>query len=387
MKKTYISIAIMLIMAIVSAPAQNKRKPVNEKVHTAKTEKQIDQRIDQMVSATQDIVFIDSIVVDKNVFLTKYNLNQESGHIYKYNDFFKTDEQPNTYVYVNELGNKCYYSIEGKGGDIKLYTSDLMDGTWTNASELQGIDYTNYEMLNYPFMMADGTTLYFSATGKESIGRADIFVTRFDSESGKFLKPENIGMPFNSTANDYMYAIDEIDSIGWFATDRNQSEGKVCIYIFIPSDTRHTYSPDKYTKEQMHSLARLESIVATWGDGKARTAALARLASITSSKTKHEKRDELTFVVNDKTTYTKFNDFKSATNRNKFKQLQSLRRNLSTLGKTLNKARNYYSTANAQDRKTLKDEILKSEQKYDSLELQIKQKEKELRNSENSLLK
>lgn len=92
-----------------------------------------------------------------------------------------------------------------------------------------------YKSVNYPFMMPDGTTFYFAATGEESIGGYDIFVTRFDSESGSFLKAENIGMPFNSTANDYMYAIDEFNDIGWFATDRSQPEGKVCIYIFIPS--------------------------------------------------------------------------------------------------------------------------------------------------------
>ena len=53
----------------------------------AKTEN-VDPRIERMVSATQDIIFIDSIVVDKEGFVSRYTLNPESGKIYRYNDFF-----------------------------------------------------------------------------------------------------------------------------------------------------------------------------------------------------------------------------------------------------------------------------------------------------------
>ncbi|MFR3186749.1 MAG: hypothetical protein ACLTOV_01045 [Phocaeicola sp.] len=43
-----------------------------------------------------------------------------------------------------------------------------------------------------------------------------------------------MGMPFNSPYNDYMYALDDFNNLGWFATDRFQPEGKVCIYVFAP---------------------------------------------------------------------------------------------------------------------------------------------------------
>ena len=56
-------------------------------------------------------------------------------------------------------------------------------------------------------MLSDGLTLYFAAQGPESIGGYDIFMTTYDAAEGRFLKPENIGMPFNSTANDYAWLL------------------------------------------------------------------------------------------------------------------------------------------------------------------------------------
>ena len=235
--------------------------------------------MERMITATQDIIFIDSIVVDKDKFLSKYNLGSEAGNIYKYNDFFNhSDLQSNSFIYVNEIGNKCYFPIEDAQGNAKLYTSDKLNGNWTEPVIVEGL-YNDKALsqFNYPFMMADGVTLYFAATGEESIGGLDIFATRFDADEGRFLEPENIGMPFNSEANDYMFAIDELNNIGWFVTDRNQTEGKVCIYIFIPSETRQTYSTDKYSMEEIKEFARISKISKTWKDGIDRKNELNRL--------------------------------------------------------------------------------------------------------------
>lgn len=385
-----ISLLISILIVALSVPAQRNSRDMRSGANAkpTKTEKEPDTRIEQMVTTTQNVIFIDSVVVDKKDFLSKFHLNPEAGSLYKYNDFFNADDQPNSYVYVNELGDKCYYSIENPDGNTKLYTSDLLNESWTTPTLLDGIyDEEKYKSLNYPFMMADGTTLYFAATGSESIGGYDIFVTRFDSESGLFLKPENIGMPFNSTGNDYMYAIDEFDSIGWFVTDRNQTDGKVCIYMFIPSEARHTYSPDEYTEEQIHRFARIARIADTWGDNIAKNDALKRLRNIASGRSSQKRTPKFHFVINDSYVYTKLSDFHSNVNADKFKQLQLMKSNLNTLDKALEKARNYYAKANDQDRNALKGEIIISEQQYELLEMQIKQIEKDIRNSENSYLK
>ncbi|MDO4933854.1 MAG: hypothetical protein Q4E71_04515, partial [Prevotella sp.] len=203
----------------------------------------------------------------------------------------------------------------------------------------------------------------------------------------QFLKPENIGMPFNSTANDYMYAVDELDSIGWFVTDRNQPDGKVCIYTFIPSDSRQTYTADEYTTEQIKDFARISRIANTWKDGSERKKALSRLQNIVTNRNRRSRSGDFAFVINDNTTYRSLSDFRSQENVNRYSELTSIRKKLDTLGKAIEKARNYYATAAIHERNELKGEILKSEQQMEALEIKARSIEKAIRNSENNLLK
>ncbi|MFR5270404.1 MAG: hypothetical protein ACLTGI_07025 [Hoylesella buccalis] len=57
-------------------------------------------------------------------------------------------------------------------------------------------------------------------------------MTLFNSEDGTFYKPENYGLPFNSTANDYVLAIDDMYALGWLVSDRYQPEGK-SVHLYI----------------------------------------------------------------------------------------------------------------------------------------------------------
>ena len=97
----------------------------------------------------------------------------------------------------------------------------------------------------YPFFLNDGVTLYYASNGEGSIGGYDIFITRLNLENNTYLKPENVGMPFNSIYNDYMMAVDEMLNIGWFVSDREQIPGKVTIYLFIPNSSKQTYNLDE----------------------------------------------------------------------------------------------------------------------------------------------
>lgn len=388
-KQAFIATTLLLAISSTGASAQSKRlAKAKDKAADKKEAKVSEETLNQMIAATQKIVFIDSFVVDKEDFLSQYTLSDDAGALYRYEDFFKNQSQANSYVYVNGLGDKCYFSIEDTIGNFALYTSDKFDGRWSPPAKLGGIgDGSLYKSSNFPFMMADGTTFYFAATGDESIGGYDIFVTRYDSESSSFLKAENIGMPFNSTANDYMYAVDEFNNIGWFATDRNQTEGKVCVYTFIPSDTRQLYSPEEYSEEQMRDLASLTRISDTWGDGQARAQALERIKAMRNDAKRRKSADSFAFIINDKTTYTSLTDFKAEGNRERYKKLQELLASRKTLVAALAKARDYYATASDGDKATLKTEILKSEQQAESLDTQIRQIEKEIRNAENKLTK
>ena len=176
MKRIYLYIIIFaLVFPFVSISAQRKTKKGNAKNEV------VDPRIERMVAATQDIIVVDSIVVNKAGFLSLYNLNPESGRLMKYQELFNDDKQTESFVHINEMGNKCYYSKGDTINGTTLFTSDKFDNKWSQGYELEGLrDGEKIKSLNYPFMMADGTTLYFSAKGTESIGGYDIFVSRLD---------------------------------------------------------------------------------------------------------------------------------------------------------------------------------------------------------------
>ena len=368
----------------LSLQAQKKKPVVKKPAVVVPAEPVEDPRITEMRELTQQIVFIDSVVVDKGHFLEAIRLNPESGQLFDYDEYMLTDDHPNCYVYLNEMGNKCYFSSENEQGRLWLFTADKLANEWGAPTPLSGISDGITEA-NYPFMMADGITLYFAAKGSESIGGYDIFITRNDSENGKFFKPENLGMPFNSETNDFMYAIDELANIGYFATDRRQPAGKVCIYMFIPPTTRRTYSTETYTTEQLRSRAAIQRIADTWGNGKERKAAMARLQTLMSQRksSKSSEADNIAFVINDRLTYTSISQFRAPDNDILFKEYQSMQKQQKELKANLDKSRAFYSKARVSDREILRKEILDNEQKYEYFIQEMKKLEKRIRNAEN----
>lgn len=345
------------------------------------------EKLERMTAKTQCIMFIDSVVVNKQHFLQAYRLTPEVGKIARYQEFFNTSKQPDAYVYVNELGSRCYYSIEQEDSTMQLFASDNINNRWSHPQQLQGInDDKQFQHVNYPFMMGDGQTFYFAAEGEEGLGGYDIYVTRYDADDKVFLHPANIGMPFNSEANDYLYVIDEYSNLGWFATDRNQPADSVCIYTFIPPQTRQTYNAIGLSLEEIVPFARIDRIADTWTDENVRQEALQRLNNMSGKESANTIVSDIHFVINDNVVYTRISDFKATGNQERFQQLTVLNKRYERLVKALGHARNYYVTASQEERKELRPEILASEHRQYELYLDIHRLEKIIRNNENIFL-
>ena len=320
---------------------------------------------------TQQIIIVDSIVVNKDQFLASIRLSSECGQLMNTGAFFRNQLQGT--LYLNEMGNKVYFS-QPDGHQQQLYTADKLGNEWSKPQPLQGLS-EGIDEASYPFMLTDGLTFYFAGKGEESIGGYDIFMTRYDSRSGSFLKPENIGMPFNSEANDYMYAIDEANRIGYFVSDRRQPEGKVCIYIFIPSDTRKTYDNSKYTEEQIRNFADIASIADTWGNGTERKAALDRI------KSKYATHDVPGQLVSTGDAASAV-EFHSKEANSLYQKLLKEQNALDIVNSNLDMLRQKYHKANASERNSMKSEILKLEEQALQLNTSVKQLTKATRNAE-----
>ena len=338
-----------------------------------------------MVKGTEKVLFIDSIVVNKKEFLNNIKISSECGQIETFTKFFGRPDTTNSTIYLSELGNKIYYAYPNSEGQLRLYSSDLIGDSWNTPTELKGLEDSDINR-NYPFMLSDGFTLYYAAQGEESLGGYDIFVSRYDYDTQSFLYPENIGMPFNSAANDYMFAIDEHHKIGWFATDRNQPAGKVCIYTFIPNEVKEIYSTEENDLSHIQRLAMLHRIADTQTDLDALKAARIRLSEARTTQQEKITPKEFEFVINDKWTYTLTSDFKSEEAKKMVKWWKESTLDLSIMKKQLEQLRETYRNADKATRESLSKQILTMEQKQENLMKEIHEQTKKIRKAEISFI-
>ena len=337
-----------------------------------------------MLSSTEKVVFIDSVIVDKDKILDAYRISSESGKIGYLKHLLKSEKNAtakgNSIAYTPQLFDKIYYSTN-KGDNMYLFTRDRLDDKWGEAKQVKGLEDFGYDQIT-PFVLTDGFTLYFSAKGEESIGGYDIFVAQYSQEQGCFLKPENIGMPFNSPSNDYLYVIDETNNLGWFASDRCQPEGKVCVYVFIPNDTRTNYGAET-DDETLINYAKISSIKATWhGKDKDVKNAISRLKNVFSEKKSTQRGKDFSFVINDTKTYTSLDDFKQPQARNYASKWQEAKKTLEIKKTNLSTERDNYAKAASGEKEKMATNILKAEKETEELSAEIAKLEKAIREEE-----
>ena len=287
----------------------------------------------------------------------------------------------NTRIFgVDVRATVCSAVATDEGNKTKLFHSKNVNQKWDEGQQLEGIETGGND--NYPFMSVDGSTFYFASDGEGSIGGYDIFVTRYNSEDGSYLKPENVGMPFNSEANDYLLVVNDIANLGWFATDRRMDEGRVCVYVFIPNSTKVTYNYEAENAEKMIGLSQLTSIAATQEDAEAVRKAHQQLLKLAYEQKEIQKRSDFLFIIDDLTEYTSLQQFKSDEARKLYGEWKKRQQKQSENSATLEKRREEYSKANAGTKQSMKASLLKLEQQVLDEAEALAEMEIQIRNTE-----
>lgn len=355
--------------------AQRKKKP------TAGLEAQLHQAQlgANMLGGTEKIVFIDSMVVPRKQFLSRFHLSEGCGKVDVPARLLESLSSMNTgfSAYQNELEDRIIFTVHDNKGRSRLYTADRLDNSWSKPRPLPGLEGDSIQ--DFPYLMPDGVTLYYAAQGEKSLGGYDIFVTRYDTETQQYLQPENIGMPFNSPANDYLYVIDEQAQIGWFVTDRNQPDDTVCIYRFIPNASREIYERTGENEEQIRSAAQIRSIKESQNQKTTEiAAALERLKSI-GQESESDGLGNFRFVINDTKVYTSLSQFRQA-------RAREMAANWTEKNEELNAAAQQLDTLRIQFHEqpgsTLRERILRLEPMVRQLEEEVAGLAKEIRKIE-----
>ena len=333
----------------------------------------------QMLKASDQVLILDSVVVDKGDLLSAYGFGKEVGTINVSADGMTTE-------FVTERGNMSYrpQMVRDEDGErMCLVSSYLENGNYAETRQLRGINMDGD--VNYPFMMSDGMTFYFAARAKDGLGNYDLYATRYDSDDNVFYRPENMGFPFNSYANDYMLVIDESLGIGWFASDRYQPEGKVCVYTFVPNESRNPVDYENTDNSVVRQKAMLSPITVTWTPENEQTRIKARqrmsLMQIGNAMQDNGRKD-FTLVINDFSTYTRFSDFKNKEAAALCRQWMGKKARLEEVLDALGKKRADFHNASRQQRQTMRQAVINLEQEYERLVIEVRELEKKVRNTE-----
>lgn len=120
--------------------------------------------------------------------------------------------------------------------DSTLFVSALRDSTTT--------PFVSDEI--FPVLSADQRSLYFSAKRKDSAGGYDLYESVWSEADSCWTEPVNLGFPYSSVDNDYLYMNTDDGRYIVFASDRGCTKDSVYVYVleyeFTPQRQRITDS-------------------------------------------------------------------------------------------------------------------------------------------------
>ena len=197
--KRYVILLMGLFLLTTATQAGRPRKVVKKK--TDKKEVKVeDPRIQQMLAATQKVMFIDSMVVDKRHFMSRIPLSADAGLL---------EQQDSLGQFTNELKDyRLTAYFDAKDSCIHIAQSDYIANKWTTPVRVGGITDSS---ANFPFLMPDGSVCASSADGA---------IHFWEETSGRHLREIRTGAPYFAAptlAGGRLYAADASGCLRAFA--------------------------------------------------------------------------------------------------------------------------------------------------------------------------
>jgi outer membrane protein OmpA-like peptidoglycan-associated protein/tetratricopeptide (TPR) repeat protein len=165
---------------------------------------------------------------------------------------------------ITKDGQRIYFVSDmpwGYGG-TDIYFSQLAQGNWSEPVNL-GATVNTEGNEAFPFLWND-TLLYYASDGLKGMGGFDIYETIL--RNGEWKQPVNLGVPVNSSSDDFSFIVDSTGMAGYFTSTRGGLSDK--IYLFnrkTPqlSVTLKVLSSDAPVKSVSVKLMQEDKVIST----------------------------------------------------------------------------------------------------------------------------
>ncbi len=144
---------------------------------------------------------------------------------------FNSDEYSTGHPALSPDGKKLYFvsDMPGSIGKTDIFVVDVLENGDFSEPKNLGPDINTERREMFPFI--NDKKLYFSSDGHVGLGGLDVYEVAIDEEEG-FLEVVNVGQPVNSNKDDFSYIVNEENQQGFFASNREGGKGDDDIYSF-----------------------------------------------------------------------------------------------------------------------------------------------------------
>ena len=289
--------------------------------------------------------------------------------------------------FTNQRGDHRLWSQLVDSNQLLLSSHRLLD-TWTTSDTLPTtINFTTSQIS--PYLLNDGVTLYFAAQDSNGLGGWDIYISRYNTATELYTAPENLGFPYNSPANEYMYIVDENQGVAYLATDRFAPQGYVHIYsLAIPEQKQYCRG---MTPDSLAVYAQLRAFYKTERSDNvpselSELSEPSKLSELSNPSDPSKLHDAISFVINDSVIYTSVDAFLSQEAKQLFMEWEQLQERLTKEQNQLEQLRMQYMQAEETLQAELAPQILQLESDIVRLQERCWALPREIRQRESSKL-
>ncbi len=179
--------------------------------------------------------------IDQHELFSLYNKYLKNGKFIEKSvksSLFSESKGRSTWCYLPALLDNqqfVYESLTGVRKSKDLYQTKLLQNDeWSRPEKLDVLNTPFDE--DYVFFNTSESALYFSSKGHNSMGGYDIFKSVFNPDTKSWSAPVNLGFPFNTPYDDFLFVPSDDQTHAYFASNRETSGSKLIVYTISFAD-------------------------------------------------------------------------------------------------------------------------------------------------------